>query len=391
MTTTIYYNFPEINLDLNGAKLSNKIYIPSRIGQPISNIQFNNKNFSAHHIYITGSSTQNDKPNYLIVECFEDSGSSNKIFVVFPFVENNGDPSDVDNIIKSKNGTVKFNLNKYIKPESKCFFKNPESSIFPVTITLDSKSQIPIKQHVGETFYTLTEIDSLSLHDGSDNNATLQQQDLDWIMSCELLTEDGPEEKTQVDPGTTATTISLFMMAIMISGATYVSAPILYKEFGMYRLAMEVLDGNHYSINIFWLLTLLLLALTCLGNGIKSNNHVYLFITIAVMLSYFSGTSAMTKVEGVGTADNTRIDKKENQSIFAVYYAIIFGDCETWTGTLSKWVIAFGFVFSYLVMAGSAATGSHMAFVSNMILFLIFAVALLRMMLYVNKKSNPTP
>ena len=87
--TTVYYNFPEITLSMAGTDCSKKITLP-RIGQPTTNIQLNNINYSACAIYITAknASKKGTIPEFFIVECWEDiqDEKSNKIYVVFPLV-----------------------------------------------------------------------------------------------------------------------------------------------------------------------------------------------------------------------------------------------------------------------------------------------------------------
>jgi hypothetical protein len=393
--TTVYYNFPEIILDLNGLekekRSSSKLRLTG-VEQPVSNIQLNNVNYSAKYFYVSGSKENADEAKYFVVECFADAKTddSNMIYVVFPLVVDateNHKMTDIDNIIESSSNSVNLKLNKYINKDGRCVI--PNSPTFPLTITLDSKSAIPIKQTVGKSFYPFGHFAKISVEKDPDgkSNAGLLQQDLDWIMSCELLTDDGPMEKTQVDPGATSTTISMCMMAIMIAGTTYLMGPTLYDEFGMRRLATDVLDGNHYSINFYWGFNLFLLAITCFGNAISLNNMNYFFIAIGLGLSYLAGTNAMVKTN-IGNAEHTSIETKPNQSIFAVYRAILFGECETFMGRILKW-IGFGFlIFSYLVMLGSAASGSNMTFMSFLVFYLILAALQIISILYFNKKSN---
>ena len=392
MATTVYYNFPEITVNLTGKKCDNKIQL-TRGGQPTTNIQLNNVNYSANYIYITGTGSNANEPTHLVVECFEDifDTTSHKIYVVFPFVVDmdvNHKLSDIDNIIEPPAGTttVKLNLNNHINKKGQCVV--PSSTTFPLTITLDSESAISIKQYISKTCYTLGNIPGLELNSDPDKNknAKLQQQDLDWIMSCELLTDDGPTDKKQVDPGSTATVISLFLMTILIAGTTHITSPILYREFGMQRLATEVLDNNHYSIKVYWGINLIIVGLLCIIQG--SNNSVFFFIGISLILSFFSGASAMAKVEGVGDSDKTEIKYDESQSVFAVYSEILMGKCATFTGRLLRWGTALTLVFSFIVMFGSILAGSGSAFISFLIFYFILVIVLLRVILYTNAISK---
>lgn len=388
--TIVYYNFPTINLSLSGLNnpSSKKIKLSS-VGQPLTNLMLDDVNYTAGVVYIAGP--KNDSPSHLIFECYSDikDPTSNIIYFVVPLIAdlNSNTTSDVDNIIEPGNReTVELTLNNYIKKNGSCFVQ--QQPTFPITITLDAESKIPIKSYANKNFYVSSSINNLSIHSGTDTNATLQHQDLDWIMSCELLTEDdNDKKKTPVDPSPTSTTISLFMMAIMIAGSAYLMGPIIYTESGMYKLATGVLRGNHYSINFYWAITLILLAVTCVWNGVSSNNNIYYFIAIALVLSYFGATSAIIKVPGVANQEGNAINKDPNQSIFAVYYAIFSKECYSMTGRMMKLLVFGGLIYAYLTMVGSMAMGSNTVFASHLIFFLLIAVLQLIAVLYFNKTS----
>lgn len=382
--TTVYYNFQEIDIDKKGAKCSDKINLPN-VGQPLTNIQLNDVNYSASGIYVTGSDSNNDTPTYFVVECLEDVFNlySNKIYIVFPLTvdpdTNNHKLSDIDNIIDPSSSNATVNLNKYVSKEGQGRCVVPSSRTFPLTITLDSKSAILIKQYAGKTFYTLGNINGISIDKNPDanSNSALIHKDLDWIMSCELLTEGGETEKSQVDLDSTSTIISLFMMTILISTVTYSSGPILYNQLKMNELATVVLEKNHYSINLYWKIHLFIVAILCFGQSIKANNSFFLFIAIALVLSYFSGTNAMTKVIGVGNSDKTDIDRVNdpNQSDFQVFYEV-FKSCATTGGYILRICT---FILLLLTLSGmivSIAMGNSIAFVSILIFYFILVILL---------------
>ena len=393
--TTIYFNFPAITVSLQGVTISNQIQLP-KVGQPVTNIQLNNVNYSAYSIIIaqsSSSSTNTTEPGHLIVKCYADINdtTSNLVYLAIPLkvvADNPNQPSsDVDNIINAtdKTSTVNLDLNKYIKNGGSCHFSLKDSS---VTITLDSTSAIPIKQPVGKSFYN-GEIPNLEIDPNvsSNKNATLQQQDLDWIMSCELLTEDGPTEKQAIDPGTTATTISLFMMTILISIVVYSASPFIYKESGMYTIATTLLDDNHFSINVYWMSILTTLAIFCIVQGIQTNN-IYLFIAVSLILSFFSATSAILKIDNVANSKGTAFAKHD--SSFDVFSEIIFSwSCYSSTGKFLKAILIFLFGCSFFGLFFSTGFNNQFAFVLSMGGFLFFALAQLIAISYFNKTSNP--
>jgi hypothetical protein len=376
--TTVYYNFPSLPISLKGISppsSSKQIQLPV-IAQPITNIQIDDINYVAKALYIA-SSNSSTSTAHLIVECYADinDNTANVVYIAIPLRVSSGEDgkSDVNKIIDSSGGeTVVLTLNDYIKQGGKCFVA-PRIERYQ-TITLESA--IPIAAHVGNVFYDVTKITNLTINSNPDNNnAVLQQQDLDWIMSCELLTEDGPTEKNAVDPGTTATTISLFTMSILIAGATYISTPTLYKELGMYEFAEQKLQGNHYSVNVFWGVNLIALAFLCFGNGMKTKETFYYFIAIALVLSFFSAKSAILKMNGIANSNGTGFANTD--SALRVYSEIFSRSCSTKTGLILKGVAFILFAISFLTVGSSISFGSNSVFLTFLFLFLLSSVGLL--------------
>jgi hypothetical protein len=169
----------------------------------------------------------------------------------------------------------------------------------------------------------------------------------------------------------------------MIAGTAYMAGPILYTELGMFKLAKNILAGNHYSINVYWGVILILLAIMCISQGIKSNNTIYYFIAIALILSFFSATSAVMKLKGVANADESGFES--NGSMFAVYFEIFSKDCYSKTGQYLKYLV-FVFMLSWwFILVISLAAGNQTSFVINMIIFLGIATLQLNAISYFNK------
>jgi len=377
--TTVYYNFPPILIPMEGTDYTKEIQLPT-VGQPLTNIQLNDTNYTAYSIIIAQTSNNvaaSTNPGYLIVKCYADINdtTSNLIYFSVPLVvppptSGESASSDVDKIINATGGASTLTLNTYIKTGGICVV--PPAS-FPLTITLGPESAIPIQfsQASFQKFYNSSKISpaiNLDSNVSQNKNATLQQQDLDWIMSCELLTEDGPPKAQAVDPGTTATTISLFMMAIMIAGSTYIMGPIVYKESGLYALADKVMKGNHYSVNVYWGIALLLTAFLTVIQAIKSNHTTYYFIGIALGLSYFAGTSGVLKLDGIANAQGNGF--KNTDSTFGIYYEILFGECSSATGKFVKWGVFAWFISSFIGMTVAMGLGVDTAFITSLVTFI---------------------
>jgi hypothetical protein len=393
MSTQVYYNFPEIELPVQGLDPPSAKEIQLSIpGLPSTNIMLHDKNYIAYSVFIASSTGNSEKPMYLIVKCYSDVNdtTSNIVYLAIPLKidPQNKKPSDVDNIINSTKDTasVKLSLNNYISTGDNCIV--PPTTSFPLTIILGADSEIPIMPQTNNTkFYNLGQISKLETIEkydvSSQKNATMKQQDLDWIMSCELLTEDGPVKSEQIDPGATATTISLFLMAILIAGTVNVIGPIIYTGFGMYDLAQK-LKGNHNSINFFWGVTLFLIAFMCIGQG--SHDKLFYFIAIGLGLSYFAGTSGVLKLNKPGIAnldgnwfDNTEEPLQIYREIFSssCYYPIM--------GLIAKILIFVFLVSSFMTACGAIWAGSSAGFMFSMVMYLAFALLQLLSIKYLNK------
>ena len=376
---TVYFNFPEISLGGN-IDVSKEIILNDN---RVTNIKFNEMNYTAYAVYIT--SGPDGIPTYLIVKCLSDINdtTSNHIYVAVPFrkTDNATETSDIDAVIKTPNRS-KFELNKYIKDNGSCHFTDPNS--FPITFTLGTDSAIPIQSYVGQNFYSISNLDTNIITDPM--NGVLKKQEIDWVMSCELLTEDGPTEKEKVDPGSTATTITLFLMTILISGCAYIGGPVLYTELGMYKLAVRGLDSNHYSINVFWFITLCFMAFLCIIQGVSTNSQMLFFIAVGLILSYFSATRGVIKLDGVHNMNGDEFASTENP--LRVYKEILFGDCYTFIGRIAKLSLFAVLTFVFFGIVGAMAVKNNPSFSSLVCVFLFFSLLQLASIYYFNRIAN---
>jgi uncharacterized membrane protein len=315
----VYYNFPEISLG-NNVNSSGQILLGENRN---TNIKVNDINYTAYSAYVVGKDNDSNTPTYFVVLCYSDANdqSSKAVYVVCPLTTSSQQttPSDIDNIIQGGNN-VKFELNKYIGDNSGCFITNLTESHITITLT---ETQIPIKRIVSKSFYPLSNLTDISIHHDNTSNAVLKKQDMDWVMTCDLLTEDGPTETQSIDPTSTATTITMFFMAIIISIFAYNAGPIVYTETGLYNFANKTNNGasiNHYSINVYWFVILGVLALLWFVQGITTNTSIMLFSTMAIIMSYFAFTRGVLKLADVG---NDRADNfKERKNAFAVFLSV---------------------------------------------------------------------
>lgn len=385
MESTVYFNFPEISLG-STVKVENMILLNDN---RVTNIKYKDINYSAYAIYIVAEPY--NQPTYLIVKCLSDinNTASDFVYVVIPLIKdatnNEKNNSDIDNLIdKPKPDHIhKLELNKYIKDNGKCYIHNNSTS--PITFTLGQDSAISIKTYSGKKFYDKSALDANI--NANETNGSLKKQDMDWIMSCELLTEDGPTEKQKVDPGSTATTITLFLMTIIISGCAYIGGPIIYTELGIYKVAKQVLGGNHYSINIYCRIILIFVAFLCLIQGSIANGKMLLFISLAIVLSYFAGTKGVLKVEGVSNmkGDNFATTNHPLQ----VFTEIIAGDCYSLIGKIAKWILFIVLIVLFCFIIDKMVKKDNKGFSGTIFIFIIFAALQIPSIYYFNTSTTP--
>ena len=361
MATNVYYNFPEISVSLDGIDSpSSSSIILSQIGQPTVNIQLNDVKYSAHSLYFYGS---NNAPSHLVIKCFEDIYNLSSSFIYFAIPLKVGGNSVVDDIIDKKNNIIKLALNDNIQNGKQCYV----DSNSPITIV--AETAININSHPDKKF--TTNLEGINIPSSIPKmNAVLRQQDLDWIMTCDLLTEDGPTTTESVDPGTTATTISFLMMAILIAGATHVVGPVIYQYGGMLQLAEKT---SHYALNVFWGVALITLASLCVGQGVVTKNVVYYFIGIALALSYFSGTRSILNLSGVDKNQDTQWFVTDTSPVGV--YSELFS--KLYNLNIPVLVIFLFWISSFSGIIAGLPLKNDIAFSSGLGAFLLLSVGLL--------------
>lgn len=368
--TTVYYNFPQILLG-NGVDCSKEIVLGENRN---TNIKVNDVNYTAYSVYVVGKDSDSKSPEYFVALCYSDVNdrSSKCVYVVLPIAQTNSkDNSDVDNIIQGANNTS-FELNQYIKNDEKCFITSLTEPY--ITITLRT-SVIPIKQVVGKEFYSKSNLSEININRGNNTNAVVKKKDMDWIMTCDLLTEDGPTVNEESESSSYATTITMFIMTIIIAVFGYIASPIIYNELGLYNLATELLDNNHYTITIFWLITLTLIAFLSLVQGITTNTPIFLFMSLALELTYFASVRGVLKLEGVGkkTSGLQEIWFESTKDPFRIYQTILFAPNNTLIGKIIIRLIFFGLIILFIGMVTSMGLKNIVGFSTRAFLFILLS------------------
>lgn len=372
---TVYYNFPLLSVSLQGANCSQEIHL-QKSTQPATNIQIDNANFMAYSILITTDSASN-LPNYLVVKCLADINdtTSKMVYITIPITvlpSENTNKTDIDNIIEPNGASmVNITLNNYIKDGKDCV-ESTDNNI--TTITLDKDSGITVNKYVGKTYYAQSRLSGFKPNQSvkGNKNAKIAKKELDWVMDCELLTEDGKKTET-IELGSTAVSISLFMMTMLIAGVVYLWGPIIYEVSGMKSGINNSLQGNHYAVNLFIGINFSIVAFMLFSYGASTGSQMYSFVALSLLISYFAGTSGVLTTDGISNANHSWFAKTDK--MFAFYSSIcrFLGDIVPVPDVIGKRSgILFAIMIFFLIVGIPASLGSkNDAFILvNVLLFI---------------------
>lgn len=370
MTTNVYCNFPEINIPMEGASYDKMINLPTN-KQPTTNIKLNDVTYCARSICIFSNTSTT--PTHLVVKCNDDITNPDK-FVYFAIpLDSSGATTNsiVDDIIDAsgKSTNIKFDLNRILPEERECYINNINEQV-----TIVTETTISVKSYIGKKY--INDLNRIDVIKKTKNGKLIKQSDLDWIMTCELLTEDdgGPTNKDKLDPDSTATTISFLMMAILIAAVAHASGPIFYQSTGMIALVNKGNGVSHYSINMYWRIILFVLAWLCVGQGVVTQKNIYYFLGIALVLSYFSGTRSILDMDNndVEKDENTKWFKTNGKSMFGVFTELYSKGWSVSTVVFGLWLASFGTIIAGLPLK------NDIAFITGLSAFLICSIVLLK-------------
>ena len=378
---TIYYNFPLLSVSLQGVNCSQEIHIPKST-QPTTNVQIDNVNFMAYSILITTDSASN-LPNYLVMKCFADVNdtTSKMVYIAVPITvlpDGNTNKTDLDNIIEPNGATmVNMTLNNYIKDGKDCVESNDNNI---TTVTLDKDSGITVNMYVGKTYYAQSRLSGFKPNPDTkgSKNAKVAKKELDWVMDCELLTEEGKKTET-IELGSTAITMSLFMMTMLIAGVVYLWGPIVYEVFGMNSGIKNSFEGNHYAVNLFIGINFSIISLILFSYGASNDSQMYSFAALIIMLSYFAGTSGVLTKDDISNADHTGFEKTDKMLAFYsnLTYWLWFLPLPNVIGKRSGIVYAFMILFFIFAFISLIANNGTLIILSSMIIIMLLFLTII--------------
>lgn len=353
---TIYHDFPAFAVPLQGTNDHKTIIrLLKTAEQPITNIQYNDNNYTSESIVFCNYKDAVGTFGYLVVKCYQDPNntSSNLIYVALPLVMGGNDAkeTDIDAVIdgiKSKSSSlVTVDIDSHIDDSKKCTVNGPrEGGNFPATITFSEPIKLKQTNSPPLEFYENTSLKGLNIVQNA--NAQCQKKDLDWIMTCELLGDDGNVKNVKVDVNPpTATTMSYFAMVLLIVCAAYYAGPMFYKVSNIEDYVKGNLSNfDHFSVNVFVGFNMLIAAVLSIFYGIQ-NGAVFSFIGLSILLSYRAGT--------VGILSSNEIsDNYNNKNWYKFYINGLFPDDKSTTKFIA-------IVSLFLLTAGISSMSTFMA------------------------------
>jgi hypothetical protein len=325
MSVIVYYNFPKISLNLNGITkpLTSIIQYTNSSGQTTNNIKYNEQNYSAQNFYFKTDAKGNQ--NYFLVECLD--SNSIPLFIAIPLILSNDgsthSKTDIDTIISSGGKPdIPLTLNNIISTTKNSISIYTSNNVVTV-VTEPFQISTQTLTDVNKIDSFNTDVILIATNEKPAIPGTLQlQTDLDWVMTCELLTEDG-EVLQMVEQESAAITITYFMSALIVVCFVYIVSPIFYKELFINRGVLAKLNYNHYAINFYFAIFFIVLSATFLIYGIRTNTRGFYFIFIAMILSFFSGRTAVFAIPGIANSNGTDFAKLDDP--FSVFIAFFKG------------------------------------------------------------------
>jgi hypothetical protein len=300
MPVPVYYNFNPIKVNLGNAGCTQQIKI-TPTASPQTNVKIHDVNYFADALYLKYQTTSE---YYLIIKCLSDANDQNSNALFFAIqltpAQRGAEKSFIDKLLSSGNNKQHtIDLEPFLQ-DGNGKISNEENR----AITVIAPFKIPFSESITNSNIFGSSIAGLKLD--ADLPAALTKQDLDWVMSCDLLDENGtpypnPTMNDASQQKDTAYTITFLMMTLLIAGSANMMAPIVYKSGGLQAIA-ELFRGasnipNHYTINVYWGILLITAAVFCVIQWAISNETLYQFLAISLVLAYFAATRAIVGMD----------------------------------------------------------------------------------------------
>ena len=338
--TTIYHNFPSISVPLKGIKDHKTIIrLLKTSEQPTVNIQYNDNNYTAESLVICDFNDEVGTLGYLVIKCYQDPNDteSNVVYVALPLVADGNDAAETDidaiiNGIKSNSTLqVSVDIDSHIDDKNKCtVMTSANGGDFPATITFSKPIKLKQTNTPPMTFYASSNLSGLNI--GQTKNAQTQKKDLDWVMTCELIGDDGNTKdiKLNVNPPT-ETIMTYFAMILLIVSGAYYAGPVFYKESGIQAYVAGKTDLDHFSVNVFVGINMFIASLLSLIYGLQ-NGMIFVFIGVSLILSFRAGT--------VGILSSKEVSENYDNKKWFGFYKRLF--TPTLYGILSLFLLTAG-------------------------------------------------
>lgn len=352
MPVPVYYNFNPIKVNLGDAGCTQQIKI-TPTASPQTNVKIHDVNYFADALYLKYQTTSE---YYLIIKCLSDANDQNSNALFFAIqltpAQNGTAKSFIDNLLSSGN-------NKQHTVDLEPFLQDGNGKISNEenrAITVIAPFKIPFSESITNSNIYSSAIAGLKLD--ANIPAALTKQDLDWVMSCDLLDENGtpypnPTMNDAAQQKDTAYTITFLMMTLLIAGSANMMAPIVYKSAGLQAIAKLFGTAsnipNHYTINVYWGILLITAAVFCVIQWAISNESLYQFLAISLVLAYFAATRAIVGMDNTIGNDNGN-GFRNSDNMFQYISELTSKESPLATGGLPSYLRIIAAVLFYLGM-----------------------------------------
>ena len=378
MSSTLTYNFPSSSNVNNPVTLCNgtsSITIPP---SPLPNFSDNKWNYISKSIFIC---KEGDARYFVIKSATDDDIQT--LYVAIPLVSSDTNKSsDIQKLIEARDKrstSASIDLNNVFKTllsisdgtKGKMWHDKQLPNHFFVankSLGVDLGKEEIQGNPQGVLF------SSISTQPGN-MDCGLVQQGLGWDLDCTLLDENGnpfenPTTNTSVATSDSANTLVLMTLVLLFACCTYIGSPVIYPY--IYTAAQKTdVHIKDSSINLFWLIALILGAIPSIITGATQANSLYFLITISFGITYFSGTASVLK--SLGSNDSRVTDGAFSNEPDLINHVILLFSGFTDKLSYIGYIFAAIIVLSWVTAITGAGLGSrpegHVTFIVGIVVY----------------------
>lgn len=300
---SVSYNFPSNSVINNPKDMFQNNALAASSESHVVNFAYE----STHYFVKSVSMVADSGTKYFVIQSETEAGEVPQNFfnVAIPLA-NSTDSTDITRLITAaKNSTTSYSIN--LNNVFSTLIGTKESGSSGKVATRDDTKYFVAATQLKADLNGLDSLQSESIpSDGT--QVSLVQSHIGWDLSCVLLDEKGhpyenPTTNTAVPTTDSANTLVLMTLVIMVAGAIYILAPIVYPFLfeGAKSINKDISDS---AFNWFWFIVLMLSTIPPIVLAATSQKSSYFLLALTYGLSYFAGTAGVVK----SIKDNDRVE-----------------------------------------------------------------------------------